>query len=289
VAVIDSHHHLWWTARRAHRWPDAVGDRLARDFTPEDLVPELRAAGVDGTILVQSLNDQEETREYLALAGTLAFVRGVVGWIPLDAPETVGRTIAERRARGPLVGIRHLTILNPDAAWLTGPRTLASLAEIARAGLVFEIVAVTRGQYDALGEVAKRVPELRIVIDHLGRPPIPEQGWEPWASLIREIAQHRNVAIKLSAGLDIVMNWTWSTDAMRRYVEHVLACFGPDRVMAASNWPVVLLAATYQQAWRGIEDLISGLSPPERAVVLGGAAERIYGLPVLSTRAEVGT
>ncbi len=286
MAVIDAHHHFWWTARRAHHWPEPVGDRLARDFTPDQLARELEAAGVDGTVLIQSLNDEDETLEYLDLAGALSFVRGVVGWIPLDEPGAVARRVPQLRARGPLVGVRHLTIFEPDGRWMLEPAVLKSLAHLADAGLAFEIVAVTGGQYDALMQVAERLPQLRIVIDHLGRPPVPEAGWEPWASLIARAAAHDNIAIKLSAGLDVVMRWTWSTEAMQRYVRHVLTCFSADRVMAASNWPVILLAARYQEAWRGIEALISDLSPVERSAVLGGTAERVYGLLPPQARAE---
>src|SRR5262249_50285464 len=84
----------------------------------------------------------------------------------------------------------------------------------------------------------------------LGRPPLPERGWEPWATQVARAAEHRNVSIKLSIGLDIIMRWRWSTDELRRYSDHVLDLFTSNRVMAASNWPVILLGATYAQAWR---------------------------------------
>ena len=127
-------------------------------------------------------------------------------------------------------------------------------------------------------EVAQRLPELKIVLNHLGRPPIPEQGWEPWATQIARAAEHRNVAIKLSIGLDIIMRWRWSTDAIRRYSDHVLDLFSPHRVMAASNWPVILLGASYQECWDGTTALVSGLAAAEQRAVLGDTAEQIYGL-----------
>ena len=108
--------------------------------------------------------------------------------------------------------------------------------------------------------IAQKLPELKIVMNHLGRPPIPEQGWEPWATQIARAAEHRNVSMKLSIGLDIIMRWRWSTDVIRRYSDHVLDLFSPNRVMAASNWPVILLGASYQETWQGITDLVSSLS-----------------------------
>jgi L-fuconolactonase len=126
--------------------------------------------------------------------------------------------------------------------------------------------------------IAQKLPELKIVMNHLGRPPIPEQGWEPWATQIARAAEHRNVSMKLSIGLDIVMRWRWSTDVIRRYSDHVLDLFSPNRVMAASNWPVILLGASYQETWQGITDLVSGLSADEQRAVMGDTAVRIYGL-----------
>jgi L-fuconolactonase len=127
-------------------------------------------------------------------------------------------------------------------------------------------------------DVADRLPELKIVINHLGRPPLPERGWEPWATQVARAAEHRNVSIKLSIGLDIIMRWSWSLDEIRRYSDHVLDLFTSNRVMAASNWPVILLGASYAQTWQGITDLVSALSVDERHAVMGGTAERVYGL-----------
>jgi L-fucono-1,5-lactonase len=279
MTVIDAHQHFWQHARRAHSWPPAAGTMLDRDFTPQDLLPELRRAGVDGTVLIQSLNDPEETHEYLDLANGLDWVRGVVGWIALDRVAETEAAIDRLRARGKLVGFRHLLRFEAAPDWLQHPDVLRSLELIARAGLVFELVPVNPAQYQQMLAIAARLPDLRLIVNHLGRPPIPEQGWEPWASFVRDAAGHENVAIKLSTGVAMIADWRWSTEALRRYVDHVIACFGPDRILAASNWPVILIAGEYQEVWGGITDLVSGLSAAERALILGGTAERVYRLP----------
>jgi L-fucono-1,5-lactonase len=278
MTVIDAHQHFWWHARRAHSWPPAAGSTLDRDFTPQDLEVELRRAGVDGTVLIQSLNDTEETEEYLDLADGLDWVRGVVGWIALDRAAETEAAIERLRARGKLVGFRHLLRFEAAPDWLQHPDVLRSLELIARAGLVFELVPINPSQYAQMLAIAARLPDLRLIINHLGRPPIPEQGWEPWASFMRDAAGHANVAIKLSTGVAMIAGWRWSTEALRRYVDHVIACFGPDRILAASNWPVILIAGEYQEVWGGITELVSGLSAPERALILGGTAERVYRL-----------
>lgn len=276
MTVIDCHHHVWQVARRPHQWPDAARPILERDFTPADLVKEMRAAGVDGTVLMQSLNDYEETEEFLDIANVTPWMRGVVGWVPLDNPAETEAALDMLPARGPLVGIRHLMRVNATPGFLLRPEVVQSLTLIAHAGLVFETVPTNAEQYEQAFATAARFPAMPYVINHLGRPPVPEKGWEPWATFITRAAARENMAIKLSAGIALIQHWRWSTEELRPYVEHVIESFGPDRVLAGSNWPVVLVAGSYQDVWGGIVELLSGYSDSERALMLGGNAERIY-------------
>lgn len=277
--MIDAHHHFWWTGRHVYTWPDQVGDRLARDFTPDDLRPELSRCDIKGTILVQVLHQVAgESEECLDLCKEVNFVRGVVGWVPLADPDATSRALERLRSRGKLVGVRHLISNEADPHWLLQDAVIESLKLLAAAGLAFDAIPVNAAQFESVLDVAARLPELKIVINHLGRPPLPERGWEPWATQVARAAEHRNVAVKLSIGLDIIMRWRWSTDEIRRYSDHVLDLFSSNRVMAASNWPVILLGATYEQTWKGISDLIAALSVDERHAIMGGTAERVYGL-----------
>jgi len=275
--MIDAHHHFLWTGRHTYKWPDQVGDRLARDFTPDDLRPELARCGIKGTVLVQVLH-QVETEECLDLCKEVNFVRGVVGWVPLADPDATSRALERLRSRGKLVGVRHLISNEPDPRWLLQDSVVESLKLLAAAGLAFDAIPVTTAQFESVLDVAARLPELKIVINHLGRPPLPERGWEPWATQVARAAEHRNVSMKLSIGLDIIMRWRWSTDEIRRYSDHVLDLFSSNRVMAASNWPVILVGASYEQTWQGITDLVAALSVDQRHAIMGGTAERVYGL-----------
>ncbi len=278
MSVIDAHQHFWWVAKRTQPFPAIFGNRLARDYTPADLLPELRAAGIDGTILVQSLNDLNETNQYLDLADAHDFIKGVVGWVPLSDPAGSAHALETLGVRRRFVGVRHLMNYEPNADWLTQPRVLESLHQLAGRHLVFEAIPVNNRQLESVINAAQQVPELTIVLNHLGRPPVPENGWEPWGTQMTRAAACPNMSVKLSAGGDLVARWTWSTDQIRRYVDHVLDAFGPDRIVAASNWPVVLLGGTFAEVWGGITQLISALTPAERAAILGGTAQRIYGL-----------
>jgi L-fuconolactonase len=278
--MIDAHHHFWWHQRHTYTWPAQVGDRFARDFTPDDLRPELTRCGIKGTVLIQVLHQVGgETEECLDVCRDVDYVRGVVGWLPLPNPAETARALERLRTRGgKLVGVRHLISNEPDPRWLLQDGVLDSLNLLAAAGIAFDAIPINAAQFESVLEVAQRIPELKIVLNHLGRPPIPEQGWEPWATQIARAAEHRNISIKLSIGLDIIMRWRWSTDAIRRYSDHVLDLFSPHRVMAASNWPVILLGATYQECWEGIAALLAGLPADERRAVLNDTAERIYEL-----------
>ena len=278
MAVIDCHHHVWWLDKFPHQFPPAWGQGLYRDFTPADLKTELDAAGIDGTILVQSLDQWEETPHYLDVADAHRFIRAVVGWVPLADPALCEKRLSEIASRRKFAGMRHLIVYEKDPRWLMQPAVQQSLDRFFRGKLVFEAITNTPEQMATVLDTARRMPDLSIVMNHLGRPPLPEQGWEPWASQMVEVAKCPNISVKLSVGGDVVWRWPWSTDAIRRYSDHCLQHFGSSRVMAGSNWPVVLLSGGFQQVWTGIKDLLAGLSPAERADVLGGSAERIYKL-----------
>jgi L-fuconolactonase len=278
MPVIDCHHHFWKFGKRKHTFPYGVGNRLDRDYLPEDLRPQLKAAGVDQTILVQVLNEVDETNEFLQMSKDIDFVAGVVGWVPLTDPKATARSIEDMKTRGKLIGIRPLIVYEPDPGWLLQSGVRESLRLLDKADLVFEAIPATAPQFEAVLEVTRALPDLKVVLNHLGNPPVPEKAWEPWAANMARAAALPNMSVKLSAGLALVVKWKWSTEEIRRYVAYVLELFGPDRVMAGSNWPVVELGGTYAEVWKGITDLIADLSAADRAKILGLSAQRIYGL-----------
>lgn len=277
MPVIDCHQHFWRLAQRPASFRPAAGSTLDRDFTEDHLRPMLATCRIDRTVLVQAINDLAETEENLAIARHVDFVGGVVGWVPLAEPARCAAELERLRAGGKLVGIRHLITQEPQD-WLQQEPVRQSLGQLAAAGLVFEGTPVNDAQIEALLAVARQWPDLKIVLNHMANPPVPEQGWEPWATQIARAAELRNVSIKLSVGRALLMRWRWSVDELRRYADHIIDLFSPDRVMAASNWPVILLGAGFAEAWHGVESLVAGLSEPERQAVLGGTAQRIYGL-----------
>lgn len=277
MTMIDAHQHFWWMDRRPHAWPPAARPTLDHDFTPHDLARAMAAAGVEGTVLMQSLNDAGETDEYLDLAERTPWILGVVGWVPLHHPDATGRALERLAGRRKLVGVRHLINFEPDPGWLSAPQVQEAVGLIAAAGIVFDAVPNDAERFRAVLETAERHPRLPVVLDHLARPPL-GGDMAPWAALITRAAQLPNVAIKLSVGLDLVLAWRFRTEELRPFAEHALAAFGPERVMAASNWPVSLLGGAYGAIWAGLADIAEGFDPAGAGAVMGGTCRRIFRL-----------
>lgn len=274
---IDAHHHVWDLAIRDQPWTAGL-PAMRRSFRIEELVALLDEAGIDGTVLVQTVTVAEETPELLAIAARSPRVLGVVGWADLTDPTLADRVRELRALPGGdrLVGLRHQVQDEPDPRWLLRPDVRAGLEAVAEAGLVYDVV-VTSAQLPAVVELVPTLPGLRFVLDHAGKPPIATVGLDPWRSLIAELAEAPQVACKLS-GLVTEAGEEWTAAELAPYAEHVLACFGPDRVMFGSDWPVLLLRTDYPGIVRLTERFLAGLSAAARAEVLGGTAQRWYGL-----------
>jgi L-fuconolactonase len=281
MRAVDAHHHLWDLAVRDQDWiSGAELAPLRRDFLAGELAAEAGAAGVDASVLVQTVTVAEETPEFLALAAASELIAGVVGWTDLTAPDVgdqLGR-LAELPGGDALVGIRHQVQGEPDPDWLRRPDVRRGLTAVGRAGLVYDLVILPH-QLPAATATAAALPELTFVLDHLGKPPVASGALEPWATDLRALAALPNTVCKLS-GLVTEADWhDWSVDGLRPYADTVLEAFGPDRLMFGSDWPVCTLAAGYRQVLDTARELTAALDPDESAAVFGGTAVRVYGLP----------
>jgi L-fuconolactonase len=273
--MIDAHHHLWDPSRREYPWmAGAVMDPIRRPYTVDDLRAVTKAAGVHTTVLVQTVSSEEETAEFLTTAAAEPVIAGVVGWVDLKASDLADR-LAALRAQGPLVGLRHQVENEPDDDWLLRPAVVAGLSTVSSAGLAYDLL-VRPAQLAAASELAMRLPELRLVLDHAAKPPIASGEWEPWASGVAALASRENVVCKLS-GLVTEADWTgWEVSHLRRYVDHVLEVFGPSRVLFGSDWPVCELAASYELVLDAAIALTGSLSDAERLAFFEHNARRTY-------------
>jgi L-fuconolactonase len=273
---IDTHHHFWRRAAQEHPWSGPAFAALAADFEPADLAPLLDDTGVEATVLVESVDTAAENDRLAAYAAAFPQVAGVVGWLPLADPAAARAELA-RADRRRWCGVRCLVAREP-LHWLVPDL----MAELAAEGLVWDVVPVTDDQTEAVVALARRVPELRIVVDHLARPPLDGGDLDGWAARLAALAACENVALKVSVGIDVLTSWTaWDPAALAPVVERAVAAFGPRRLMLASNWPVVTLRAGYVTAVRDLDAALvaAGLDADGLAEVRGGTAARWYRLP----------
>ncbi|MET9385543.1 amidohydrolase family protein [Streptomyces sp. NPDC002928] len=278
--TVDAHHHVWDLSVRDQDWitgPEL--QPLRRDFTIDDLEPEARAAGVDRTVLVQTITVQEETPEFLALAAERELIAGVVGWTDLTRPDVADELARLRELPGGqyLKGIRHQVQGEPDPQWLLRPDVRRGLTAVAEAGLVYDLVVLPH-QLPACAEAAAGHEGLTFVLDHLGKPPVASGEREPWATAVRALAALPNTVCKLS-GLVTEADWkTWRPADLRPYTDTVLDAFGPHRLMFGSDWPVCTLAATYAEVAGAVHELTAHLGAAERARLYEGTATAVYDL-----------
>ncbi|MFF7981635.1 amidohydrolase family protein [Streptomyces sp. NPDC007901] len=275
--TIDAHHHVWDLSVRDQDWitgPEL--QPLRRNFTVEDLEPEARAAGVTGTVLVQTVTVAEETPEFLALADTHELVVGVVGWTDLTHPGIADELARLRELPGGsyLKGIRHQVQGEPDPEWLLRRDVHRGLTALADAGLVYDLI-VRPHQLPAAVKAAQAHPHLTFVLDHLGKPPIASGTLDPWATAVRSLAALPHTFCKLSGMVTEADPASWTVDDLRPYADTVLDAFGPDRLMFGSDWPVCTPAATYGEVLDATTRLIT---PADRTAVFETTATRVYGL-----------
>jgi L-fuconolactonase len=276
--TIDSHQHFWRSAAQDQPWRTAAHGALERDFEPDDLLPELDAAGIDATVAMQSVDEPAENQR-LARYAEWDRVAGIVAWVPLRNAQAASAELAGLEI-GKLCGVRSLIATDP-LEWLTRSESLAFFRDVADRGLAWDVVPITEEQTRQVIALSQLVPGLRIVVDHLGRPPIDSGGWEPWAANMRELAKSEGVAVKVSIGIDVLTAWAaWDDSALERYVGYIAEQFDARCLMLASNWPVVLLRASYADAWRDLQALAFAhfTSPDDQLELLGGTAERWYRL-----------
>ncbi len=277
AVVIDSHIHLWRRADGDDVWVAHKIGGLARDFSLGDWRTHADASGVAGAILVQAAHSIAETERAIALAAANPRIVGVVGWADLHA-ESLAADVARLAAHPQLVGIRPLPPGTFGADWLGDPRTQRGLATLGAANVTVDVLVKWPGLTQAR-QLLERLPQVRVVLNHCGRPDTMTGLLEPWAGDLKAFARATSASIKLS-GLIERAGIEWTKESLRPYVETVIEAFGPSRVMFATNWPVLEIGGTYE-GWVAVLRAIlndMGLTPAERGEIFAGTACRAYGV-----------
>ncbi|WP_025033452.1 amidohydrolase family protein [Bradyrhizobium sp. DOA9] len=278
--IVDSHQHFWDPARADYPWMEA--DELApirRAFGPTDLAPLMKANGIDASIVVQCRSALEETEEFLRIAHATTSVVGVVGWVDLTDGD-LGETLDRLRALpggAKLVGIRHQVHDELDADWLLREDVQRGLSAVFARDLAYDFLVRSR-ELPAAIATAQAFPHARFVLDHAAKPPIAAGGSEEWAERIAALAACGNVWCKIS-GLATEAVWDdWDAERLFPFVERAATCFGEDRLIFGSDWPVCLLAGSYGEIKTALEACLAKLGPRVRDKAFGANAAQAYRL-----------
>ncbi len=273
---IDSHQHFWRYDPVRDRWITPEMSRIRRDFLPEDLLPELRHNQIDGCVAVQADQSEAETFFLLDLAAKHDEIKGVVGWVDLSASNISDRLEYFSQFER-LRGFRHIAQSEPDDRFLVRKEFVAGLQCLQHFGFSYDILIYPR-QLPAALELVEKLPDQRFVIDHLAKPSIRSGELSPWAEQIRAIAANPNIYCKLS-GLVTEADWKhWRQADFEPYLDVTFEAFGPDRVMFGSDWPVCLLAGSYQQVKNVLANHIDRLPHAQRQKIFGLNAISCYAL-----------
>jgi L-fuconolactonase len=275
-AKIDAHHHLWRYNAAKYGWLTDEMRSLRRDFLPKDLMAELTGAGIDGTVVVQARQSLDETRWLLDVADEREAIKGVVGWAPIAGEDFPG-VMEEFEHRTKLKGLRHVIQAEPDENYILRADFNSGMEAMQGSGLVYDILIYDRHLPQTI-EFVDEYPEQVFVLDHIAKPQIGAGLMEPWSERLHELALRQNVWCKVS-GLVTEADWkNWNIETLRPYLDIVVDAFGPDRLMAGSDWPVCLVATEYKAWFELLRGYFAGFSDNERDAVFGGTATKVYGL-----------
>lgn len=276
MSRIDSHQHFWRYDEQAYGWMSDRHGAIRKDFMPDDLQPLLRRNGFDGSIAVQARQTLQETEWLLELADLNPEIKGVVGWVDLRASD-VDRQLERYAAHPRFVGVRHVLHDEPDDAFMSGADFRRGIAALERFRLTYDLLLYPKHLKQA-AMLAKAFPNQPFVVDHLAKPAIASGGLSPWREQLAELAAYPNVYCKAS-GMVTEAEWgQWEEADFAPYLDVVFSCFGTDRVMIGSDWPVCTLSGTYDRTMNIVASYAERFSPEDQALILGGNCARFYGI-----------
>ncbi len=278
VLAVDGHQHFWDPTTLPLPWMTAAQAVIDRPFGPGQLAPLMRTAGVEATILVQAACLDADTDSMFDHAARYEWIAAVVAWVPLDDPNRADERLDELAAEPKLRGIRHLIHDEEDPHWILQSSVLESLELLEQRGLIIELPAVFPRHLGDVPELARAFPQLRIVIDHLGKPPLGRDIFGRWATELATAAENPNVAAKISGLNTATTAHDWDAAALRPAVQVAVDAFGPDRLLCGSDWPVALLNGDYDRVWRETRRVVELVAPANAEAVLAGTARRLYEL-----------
>ncbi|MBP6687306.1 MAG: amidohydrolase family protein [Lacibacter sp.] len=272
MMLADTHVHIWDFNRAEYAWLKHNTSILSRTYSIEELESERNSSGVTKGILVQAANNFEDTDWMLHVAVNTDWIAGIVGWLPLTDPGATLKALQKKYGKEKYFkAVRHLIHDEPDVKWLLQPKVIESLRILANHSIPYDVVGILPEHIETVLEVAIKVPELKMVFDHLNQPPIAtKEQFGKWGELMKEAAQHKNFYAKISGlGLTAQKGESWTVADIKPYVAFALEQFGTDRCFMGGDWPVSLLAGSYSNTWKNYKQVIHEL-------VDDNAADKIF-------------
>lgn len=279
LTVVDAHQHFWDLATGDYSWLADEPSLIRRTFGFDDVAASRDRQSIDGTVLVQAADHDEDTDAMFEMAAAHPEIVGIVGYVPLERPDVAAVRLAELQRRPRFVGIRNLIHDQPDPDWLLRDDVAEGLQLLEEARVPFDLVAVLPRHLEHVGYLSERFPALDIVVDHLAKPPVKTTDREPWSTLIRRAAANPRVHAKVSGLCPATEDWSeHGADDLRPWIDVALEAFGPERLMLGSDWPVSVLAGGFDTVWSRLVQVVSGYGPEVEAQLLGRTAVTFYGL-----------
>lgn len=278
MQFIDSHHHLWQYSATEYPWMGADALALKRDFLIKELEGIAKSQQITGFLTVQARQTIEETSWLLKLANQTQLIRGVVGWVPLQDPQQLEKSITLFSSNQMLKAVRHVVQDEADDRFVLRDDFNAGIARIASTGWIYDILIYAK-HLKATIEFVDRHPNQTFVVDHIAKPTIiASQFDKQWESEIKELAKRENVWCKFSGVATEVRDATWSLEVIKPYWQTVLNAFGIHRLMYGSDWPVCLLKTDYGHWKSAVSSLCEELTISEQSAFWFENVVRCYRL-----------
>jgi len=273
---IDAHQHFWLFDKKRHAWINDEMNIIQRDFMPQDLEPVLTGNGFDGCVLVQVDQTEEENEFQLNNADAFDFIKGVVGWVDLRA-DNIEERLEYYSGFKKMRGFRHILQGETDRALMLQPAFKRGTSLLDKYSFTYDILIFPDQLKYAL-ELVAEFPHQRFVVDHIAKPYIKDGRIDEWREDMLSFKEYSNVYAKIS-GMVTEADWKqWKPADFKPYIDTVVEAFGTQRIMYGSDWPVCLVAGSYEAMLNIVKDYFASFTEAEQAAFFGGNATRFYHL-----------
>lgn len=278
--IIDTHLHLWDPKRLRYPWIDNI-PLLNKPYLLEDYKKACGPVRVEKMVFLQCECVPEQSLQEAEWVTSLAQqdprIQGIVSWAPLEKGEAA-RPDLERLARNRLVrGVRRIIQFDPDIAFCLRPDFVKGVQMLPDYNLSFDI-CISHVQMANTVRFVRQCPDVRFILDHIGKPDIKNRLLDPWSAEIRTLSEVPNVWCKVSGLVTEADHKSWTKEDLKPYIDHVIACFGFDRVVYGGDWPVAYQATDYPRWVETLTWAVSGASEAQRRKLFHDNAVTFYRL-----------